>query len=159
MNTADAPESAPSDSDLHTLARDWITLWQSELSALALDREVQETWQRLLGIWAGTAGTLLAAIPRGLDQAFAARAGYSAGRTPPPRSECNADAGAPSASSASSPRPAAAGSASGARDAEIEHLHRRIAELEQRLAAMEREREGERAAHRRRASRRTGPAG
>ena len=28
------------------LARDWITIWQSELAALAVDREVQEALQR-----------------------------------------------------------------------------------------------------------------
>ena len=40
---------------LHELARDWITLWQSELAALAADREAQETWQALVALWAGAA--------------------------------------------------------------------------------------------------------
>src|SRR4051794_10690451 len=31
-----------------TLAQDWITLWQSELSALAADPELRETWQTLM---------------------------------------------------------------------------------------------------------------
>ena len=51
--------------DLHDLARDWITLWQSELAALAADREAQETWRVLLSMWAGAAGALLRAMPRG----------------------------------------------------------------------------------------------
>ena len=38
------------------LARDWITLWQSELAALAVDREAQETWHVLLSLWAGGRG-------------------------------------------------------------------------------------------------------
>ena len=37
-------------------AADWITLWQSELAALAADREAQETWQAMLALWAGAAG-------------------------------------------------------------------------------------------------------
>ena len=51
--------------DLHALARDWITLWQSELAALAVDREAQETWHALLSLWAGAAGAMIAGLPRG----------------------------------------------------------------------------------------------
>ena len=31
--------------DTRALARDWITLWQSELTAMAADREMREGWQ------------------------------------------------------------------------------------------------------------------
>ena len=51
--------------DLQGLARDWITLWQSELAAVAADREVQEAWQTLLALWAGAATAMLQALPRG----------------------------------------------------------------------------------------------
>ena len=47
--------------DLEALARDWITLWQSELAAIAADREMQESWQAILALWAGAAGAILAA--------------------------------------------------------------------------------------------------
>src|SRR5665213_514063 len=47
-----------------SLARDWITLWQSELAALAADREAQESWQAILALWAGAANAMLAAAPR-----------------------------------------------------------------------------------------------
>jgi len=37
--------------DLRALARDWITLWQSELAATAADRELAEGWQQLAALW------------------------------------------------------------------------------------------------------------
>jgi hypothetical protein len=113
-----APDSqAP---DLQALARDWITLWQSELTAAAADREVQETWQTLAGLWAGVAAAMLAGLPRG--------AGDGAARTP---RASRAGAAAPA-------RPAPAAAAPDARDAEIDRLAGRVAELERRLADLER---------------------
>ena len=53
---SDPPPSDPAGEALQELARDWITLWQSELAALAVDREAQETWHVLLSLWAGAAG-------------------------------------------------------------------------------------------------------
>ena len=50
--------------DLRKLAQDWITLWQSELAGLAVDREAQETWQAMLALWAGAAAAMLRAMPR-----------------------------------------------------------------------------------------------
>jgi hypothetical protein len=115
---AGASESAPP--DLHALARDWITLWQSELTAAAADREVQETWQTLAGLWAGAAAAMLHGLPRGAPD----------GRPAPP---------APASPGAAAPaRPAPAAAAPDARDAEIERLAGRIAELERRLADLER---------------------
>jgi hypothetical protein len=59
------PEEAASE-DLHDLARDWITLWQSELAALTVDREAQEAWCVLLSLWAGAAGAVIGGLSRGL---------------------------------------------------------------------------------------------
>jgi hypothetical protein len=97
--------------DLQGLARDWITLWQSELAAAAADREVQESWQRMAGLWAGAAAALVQALPRG------AADGWSRAAAPP--------------------RPAPAAAAPDPRDAEIERLVRRIDALERRLADLE----------------------
>lgn len=102
--------------DLQSLAQDWIALWQSELTAAAADREVHETWQTMAALWAGVAASALRALPRGLPDA--AR---------PPRTGTVAP-----------PRPAPIAAASDARDAEIERLARRVAELERRLAGLER---------------------
>jgi len=116
---AAAPE--PAGLDLQAIARDWITLWQSELTAAATDRELQETWQTLAGLWAGAAGAMLRGLPRGApDGRFGAAA--APGRAGP----------------AAPARPAPAAAAPDARDAEIERLARRVADLERRLADLER---------------------
>jgi hypothetical protein len=121
----DAPDPAatpPAGPDLRALARDWIALWQSELTAAAADREVQEAWQTLARLWAGGAAAMLHALPRGAADASSAA----------PRG-ASRHAGA-----AQSSRPAAAAAAPDPRDAEIDRLARRIADLERRLAEIER---------------------
>jgi len=37
------------------LVADWITIWQSEWAAIAVDQEVPEASQRLAALWAGQA--------------------------------------------------------------------------------------------------------
>jgi uncharacterized membrane protein YccC len=103
--------------DPQKLAQDWITLWQSELSAMAADPELRESWQTIMALWAGT----LAAVVRGLPRAPAAR-----------------DRPARPAGAADAARTEAATAASDARDAEIERLARHVATLERRLADIER---------------------
>jgi hypothetical protein len=103
--------------DLQSLARDWITLWQSELVAIAVDRESLETWETLFPLWAGIAGALLQR---------------------PPLDGSDGAAGVKPARHGVSPRPAPAAAASDPRDAEVGGLARRLAELERRLAAIER---------------------
>ena len=114
----DPPEAAPG-TMAPDLARDWITLWQSELSALATDREWQEAQERLIALWAAL-GRMAAtgAVPGG------APADGSAGR----------------AGTAAPPRPATAAAAPDAGDGELDRLRRRVAELERLLAGRERER-------------------
>jgi hypothetical protein len=99
--------------DPATLARDWITLWQSELAATAVDREAQETWRAMLALWARSADLLLPSPHDGAP-----------GNTRP--------------DAAPRPPPAAAASEPGVDQVAI--LERRIAELEARLADMERSR-------------------
>ena len=100
--------------DLQGLARDWITLWQSELAAAAADREVQEAWQTMAGLWAGAATALLQVLPRG-----------------------GGDGGAGATGPVAAARPAPAAAAPDPRDAEIERLRRRVDALEQRLAELD----------------------
>lgn len=112
--------SAP---DLAALARDWITLWQSELAAMIIDREAQETAQTLLALWAGALASVIQAMPR--EASYPGWPQAAAGR--------ERDRGA---SAAHAPWPAPAASPSDPRDAEIERLHCRLAALEQRLAEL-----------------------
>ncbi|CAH2600301.1 conserved protein of unknown function [Rhodovastum atsumiense] len=112
------PQPDGAGEDLRDLARDWITLWQSELAALAVDRELQETWHVVLALWAGAAGAMLQGLPRGMPDD-----GHGPGN---------------GAGAAAAPRPAPAAHAPDARDAEVEQLRHRVAELERRLAGLER---------------------
>jgi hypothetical protein len=120
--TDDAPdEPGPPDLeafDLEALARDWITLCQSELTALAADREMQEAWQTTMAMWAGAATAMLRGWPRAT--------GFP-GERGPSRPWPAAPAGPPA--------PAAAPDAG---SVAVERLLDRIAELEARLAAVER---------------------
>src|SRR5271168_1486361 len=50
--------------DPRKLAQDWITLWQSELSAMAADPEMRESWQTMMAFWAGTMSAMLRGLPR-----------------------------------------------------------------------------------------------
>ena len=125
--------------DLAALARDWITLWQSELAALAADREAQEMSEAVLALWAGMAGSLLAAVPRARGPGMEAPApgfGLDPESAAPGASDESADRRAGAAAPAGD---AADSAAPGPGDAAFERLHRRLAELESRLAALERE--------------------
>ncbi len=106
-----ADPSKPSEA---ALAADWITIWQSEWAAAAVDREMQEAW-------------LLAAAQAGvfpLPQASGDAAPGSARPVAPARAPAAADA--PDARDAAS---------AGLRDAAIADLLERVAELERRAAA------------------------
>ena len=83
-------------------------MWQSELTAMATDRELGESWAALAALWAQSTRTALAVLRREPP----------AGSAPP----------------AEPPRTAPAAAASQPGLGEIEQLNRRIAELEQRLA-------------------------
>jgi hypothetical protein len=98
-----------------TLAEDWVALWQSELTAMAADRELRESWAAMVGLWASTATMALGALKPRHDQP------------------------AGTAFTAQPPRAPAAAAAPLAGVDEVANLNRRIAELERRLAAFERD--------------------
>jgi hypothetical protein len=93
-----------------TLASDLVAMWQSELTAMAADREVRESWAMLLVLWAQSATTAGALLAH--------------------------DNAARSARTAQPARPAPAAAASQPGLAEVQQLSRRVAELEQRLAEL-----------------------
>ncbi|EKM98859.1 MULTISPECIES: hypothetical protein [unclassified Acidocella] len=93
-----------------TLAKDFVAVWQSELTAMAADRELRECWAATLALWAQAAAAAAALMPH----------------EPPPGSSRPAQP----------VRPAPAAAASGPGLDEVERLSRRVAELEQRLAQL-----------------------
>jgi hypothetical protein len=112
-----------SGAELDQLARDWITLWQSELTALASDPEAVEAWTRLMSLWAASATAALRMMPRG-----------GAAHEPPP------------AWPFAAPGPAPVGAAPDARglardggrdDALLARILERLDGIERRLAALE----------------------
>jgi hypothetical protein len=103
--------------DSRELAQDWITLWQSEISAMAADPEMRESWQTVMALWAGIMSTMVRGMPRATER-HERTDGQS--RT------------------ADAPRAPAAAVAPDTRDVEIERLARHVAILERRLADLER---------------------
>lgn len=106
------------DLDMESLARDWITLWQSEFSALAHDREAAETISRLAALWAGAAAAWLRAAP------VAPASGHDSPR--------------PAASPGAAPPAAAPDAGAGALHDVLGELARRLDGIDRRLAALER---------------------
>jgi hypothetical protein len=98
--------------DPSAIATDWLTIWQSELSAMITDVELQDTLMRLVAIWAETAARMARLMPLGPHD--------TAARPPGP---------------ATPSRPAAPVAASDDRDAAIRELAERVAQLERRLLA------------------------
>jgi hypothetical protein len=92
------------DESSNSLARDWATIWQSELAAIAADSETGLVIESLCAAW--------------LEAAAALDVGQV---DPEPAARPDAAAGA-----------AAAGAAAGARDAAVDPIRRRLAALEQR---------------------------
>jgi hypothetical protein len=113
--------------DHRKLAQDWITLWQSELSAMVADPEMRESWQTLMALWVATMSAMLRGLPR---------AGTGDWRDNPAADRYERTGR--QARAADAPRPTTADAASDARDAEIERLARHVAALERRLADLER---------------------
>jgi hypothetical protein len=94
-------------------AEDWVALWQSELTAMAADRELRESIAAMLALWASTATAALKLL----------QAPY--------------ESSARDAETLQPARPPAAAAASEPGLDEVASLRRRIAELEQRLAGLE----------------------
>jgi hypothetical protein len=114
--------AAPSPADTW---QDWVTIWQSELNALATDREAQQAWAKLVAVWAAQARAAGAFLPgRGFDDPASGRT-----RAEPPAGPA-APAAAPDAGIVEQQRLA------------IEHLARRVEELERRLRELGGDRPG-----------------
>jgi len=119
----DAPP-APADTPHTDALNDWITIWQSELSALATDQEMQQAWSTLVGMWATGARAAAALLPPALHQPSPPDGSPRRPRPKPP----------------ARPAPIAAASDAGQPETDrgiIERLARRVEELERRLAELD----------------------
>jgi 16S rRNA G527 N7-methylase RsmG len=115
--------------DLDELARRYLDLWQDQMTALAGDREFTEALQQLMTTM-GMAGEMATAAAPQFQRAWW---GMMTGQQPSQQTEASADDGtggrAPGA-------PAAAAAPDGG-GLDLDQLARRLATLEQRIAALE----------------------
>ncbi|WP_254065541.1 MULTISPECIES: hypothetical protein [unclassified Acidisoma] len=118
------PPADDSEGDLRKLAEDWITIWQSEITAFMADPETQQSWGSLMALWGGAAQAMVRAMPQGVPYP---NAGW-------PPSGATSDRSRQSAGPSPSPGPPPAAAAPDSRDDEIRRLERRVAELERYLA-------------------------
>jgi hypothetical protein len=109
-------------SDLESLAKSYLDLWQDQFTAMAADPANAEAMARLFGAMA-------AGPPGGVGPAAARR----------PAEAPNEQSGSePGGTAGAAPGPAPAGAASGDRDDRLSELAERIGELDERLARLER---------------------
>jgi hypothetical protein len=110
--------------DRDTLAEDWVALWQSEMTAMAADRELREYWIGFLALWASLTNVALQLghVWRGYDQPWGPAAQSANGV----------------ASTNEPPGTAPIVTASDIGSDEAKRLYERIGELESRLSAFER---------------------
>jgi hypothetical protein len=108
------------ESELETLARRYLDLWEGQLSAMAADSELAEQLGRL---FAATNASLLASVKAAEESG--AGAGHAERET---ANETGTSAGGPEAAAA----------AHGHRALDMAELDRRLAALERRLDALER---------------------
>jgi hypothetical protein len=106
----------PSEADL---ARDWITLWQSELNAIALDPETLRSSRSAIQTWSSLAAWILQSMPKA---------------SPKPPDDVERSRSRPEHQA----RAASANAAPDPRDDEIIRLSQHIAQLERRMANLER---------------------
>ncbi|WP_253736023.1 hypothetical protein [Granulibacter bethesdensis] len=121
-------------------ARDWVDLWQSELSARASDPDSLSAWQALAQNWSTLAAqsmeTMQAALKASQEHGYhqgQGKAGAEESGSQQSRPAGQAGAATPDAPQ----RPSPARAASDPRDDALRFLLGRVAELEERLARLE----------------------
>jgi hypothetical protein len=122
-----SPDEPKGEPDLARFLRDWTTLWREELQAQADDPEGMK-----LAMLAGMEnGGMSSEMSAAMEMWRAAMLAWADTVGVPPSSMAG------SRDRATAPRTEAAAVAPDARDAAVEHLARRVDELEARLAKLE----------------------
>ena len=128
--------------DLDELARRYLDLWQDQMTALSGDREFTEALQQLMttmGVPGGVPGGIPGAVPGDAASEFwRAWPAMMSGQQPGgPRSEQQTDASADDGTGGRTPGAPAAAAAPDGGGLDLDQLARRLAALEQRIAALE----------------------
>ena len=118
------PEYDEPDSDPRAFARDWLALWESELSAIGADPTMREMWRCTAVLWSNIVAGIFRSATSGGNH-------FKTEDYPHPDRAAN------------TPRATPAPASSDARDDTLERLTRHVASLERRLAGLEHRRGGD----------------
>src|SRR5579859_6149625 len=130
--------------DLSQLAKRYVALWQDYMTATASDPELADTLARLIAGMGATMSPWLRAWSRVVGETAAAsarstgdgRSAEGSGHEPPPAA-ARGSAGEQATRGEAASRAAPVAVASHGRDLELAGLGRRLAAIEERLAALE----------------------
>ena len=124
------PQMPPLDAPTEAAMRDWMTIWQSEIAAMGVDREMQECWARMAEGW--TEAAARSGMPEQFARMMAARGAPADEASRSPRAD-EAPRGA-RADAATRPAPAADAPDAGA---DVAGLRRELAEIRARIERLE----------------------
>ena len=124
------PQMPPLDAPAEAAMRDWMTIWQSEIAAMGVDRELQECWARMAEGWTE------AATRSGMPEQFARMMAARGAPADEASRGARADEASGSARADAATRSATAADAPDA-GADLAGLRRELVELRARVKRLE----------------------